>query len=217
MRQQQISTRKETLVICIHRSRLIALNNMRMYEMLNYLTGVLTMTVLSVALVGCAGSEGSPPQASVLDFHSIGFTATDISAVKDGYGVPGYDLYNYDQLCDRVGFVEPKLLKLANPYYPKRVEQKGIMGRVIVREMLSNAGQVLYVAILKTDNHIFDREALFAAAQQEYLPATCHGKPIQMWIVFPFDFKLHQVVRRDSNWVASEVVLHEYPIRLVTA
>lgn len=151
---------------------------------------IFTFASMICALIGCIGYEETS-KSQVLDFHSIGFTGTDTSAVKDGYSVPRYDLYNYDQVCDSAGFSEPRVLKTVAPYYPPEAQQEGITGHVLVRALLSDTGQVLYVAIMKTDNPVFDKYALFAATQDEFLPATCHGKKIQMWIVVPFHFMLH--------------------------
>jgi TonB family protein len=86
--------------------------------------------------------------------------------------------------------VDPAALKRKSPDYPPEALRSGAEGVVHVRLWVDTQGRVREAIIAQSDNPIFNAAALDAARQWEFSPATIKGKPVSVWVVLPFKFKL---------------------------
>lgn len=80
------------------------------------------------------------------------------------------------------GVVEPKVLRQANPRFPemaRRVGKEG--GTVTVRVLVDENGKVLRTELVNKLGFGFDGEALNAAKNATWAPATKYGVPVKMW------------------------------------
>jgi TonB family protein len=86
--------------------------------------------------------------------------------------------------------VPPVVKKKAEPVYPKLAMMAGIEGKVYLRLWVDTEGKVHEVRVMKSDHDVLNQSAVDAARQFEFAPATVGGKPVSVWIVVPFKFKI---------------------------
>lgn len=67
------------------------------------------------------------------------------------------------------------------PIYPRRAQQRGIEGYVIVEFTVSKLGTVVNPKVVKAEPaNIFDNAALQAAAKFKYKPRVVNGEPVEV-------------------------------------
>ncbi len=88
--------------------------------------------------------------------------------------------------------VQPKVVDLPNPKYPDMAIEKKIEGRVLVKIWIDRTGKPKKVVILESDNKIFDKPSIDAAEKAKFTPALAKGKPVDVWVVLPFTYKLKE-------------------------
>ncbi len=85
---------------------------------------------------------------------------------------------------------EPQIIKQSVPYYPELAQKAGMEGRVIVKIWINREGKPNEALVLKSDAEIFNRPAVEAAMKYRFTPAVLDNKPVGVWVVIPFTFKL---------------------------
>lgn len=100
-------------------------------------------------------------------------------------------LPNDDPTMDEVVAVEQQPVIVANvaPEYPELARQAGIEGRVILKALIDEKGNVTRVSVLQGDD-IFKESAVAAMYKMRFKPAINGSKPIKVWITIPFNFQL---------------------------
>ncbi len=88
--------------------------------------------------------------------------------------------------------VQPKIVQLPNPEYPKAAIEKKIEGRVIVKLWVDEKGRTKKAVIVESDNEIFNKPSIDAAEKARFTPAMAKGKPVDVWVLIPFTFKLKE-------------------------
>ena len=76
------------------------------------------------------------------------------------------------------------------PEYPIPARDAGIGGVVWVKILVSKKGTVTKAVVIKSDAEILNRPALEAARQWGFIPALLGGKPVAVWAVIPFRFRV---------------------------
>lgn len=89
--------------------------------------------------------------------------------------------------------VRPQFVKRVVPDYPHLAKIGGVEGVVWVKILVDKHGKVRDVLIAKASgsNIGFEEAALAAAKLCEFSPAIQNGRPIAIWVTFPFEFRLH--------------------------
>lgn len=78
-----------------------------------------------------------------------------------------------------------------NIKYPKKAEKDNIQGKVMVGFTVNKDGSIDDVTIKKSENNIFDAEALrVVKSMPNWNPATKDGKAVTSQMVLPIQFKL---------------------------
>ncbi|MBU8933763.1 MAG: energy transducer TonB [candidate division Zixibacteria bacterium] len=100
-----------------------------------------------------------------------------------------------DSLPDMNTFIpvdtQPELVYRHPPEYPRIAENARITGRVYLKTLIDESGEVLKSAVLKSSGNVWlDRAAKKAAAKNKYKPAIYQGKPILYWATYKVDFVL---------------------------
>ena len=87
--------------------------------------------------------------------------------------------------------VEPKLISLPEPAYPKEASEAGIEGVVWVRSLVDREGRVREITIEKRAeaNVGFEEAAMTAAKKAQWMPARRGGQPVPYWISHKIEFK----------------------------
>lgn len=71
------------------------------------------------------------------------------------------------------------IVKVA-PIYPRRAQERGLSGYVIVEFTVTRLGTVVDVKVIETTNSVFNRAAVKAAAKFKYKPKVVDGEPIDV-------------------------------------
>jgi TonB family protein len=87
-------------------------------------------------------------------------------------------------------FTKPRPLTLPRPNYPEYAREKKVQGTVCSVLLVDEYGKVASVLVLKRAGFGFDYEAVRAARQMRFSPATEDGKPVPFWIKFDIEFNL---------------------------
>ncbi len=78
-----------------------------------------------------------------------------------------------------------------NATYPPIAQENNLEGKVVMMVFLSKTGKVDKVQILKSDNSIFDKEAIAAVKRTTFSPATQNGLGITYKLPVTVKFKLN--------------------------
>lgn len=71
------------------------------------------------------------------------------------------------------------IVKVA-PIYPRRAQERGLSGYVIVEFTVTKHGTVTDAKVIESTNSVFDRAALKAALKFKYKPKVVDGEPIDV-------------------------------------
>ena len=94
---------------------------------------------------------------------------------------------------------QPEVVVQVPPVYPKTAKRKGIEGSVYVKMLVGKNGKVLKAVIIQTDNEVFNQPSIDAALQFVFTPAIAYKKPVIVWVLVPFKFKLNRHVTAQNN------------------
>lgn len=75
--------------------------------------------------------------------------------------------------------------------YPEICRQMQIQGKVVVKVLVGKDGKVQKHIIKKTPHELMSNEVVKNLNKLVFTPAIQAGKPTQMWVVVPFDFRLN--------------------------
>jgi TonB family protein len=126
--------------------------------------------------------DGSDRLAKLAYFDSAGAITEAVGDWGQGPDVPPPDFYPVDK--------EPQIIKDPTPVYPVLAQLAGIEGGVLIKIWVDKMGNVPEVLVLKSDAEIFNKSAVDAAMQAKFTPAIMNGKPVPVWVVIPYTFKL---------------------------
>lgn len=87
-----------------------------------------------------------------------------------------------------------------NIKYPEQEKKNGVEGRVVVRFMVSETGEVLHAVVVKSVSPGLDAEALRVVSRlPEFKPGTQNGVPVQTYFTLPVLFKLSDKQNQAGN------------------
>ena len=88
--------------------------------------------------------------------------------------------------------VVPSPLEQIAPVYPQLARLSGIEGKVYVKALIDEKGNVIKTEIMKSDNSVLDGAAVDAVKKSKFSPALDkQNKPVKVWVVIPMSFKLN--------------------------
>jgi TonB family protein len=86
-----------------------------------------------------------------------------------------------------------KLIKQVHPIYPPEVKLQGIGGSVVVRAVISTAGEPINPEVINSNvNPALARAALDAFRQWRYQPTLLNGEPVEVVTTVTMSFELEQ-------------------------
>lgn len=101
------------------------------------------------------------------------------------------DSYNKGELAPVAVITRrPKVKKRIMAVYPERMRELGIEGRVVLELLIDARGRVKKVRLLRGLRPELDKEAIKAARQMIFSPATVNGTPVAIKIPYTFTFVL---------------------------
>lgn len=99
-----------------------------------------------------------------------------------GKDVPPPDFYPVDK--------EPQVVDMPEAAYPDLAQRAGLAGRVFVKIWVDENGNPRKALVLLSDHQVFDQPCIDAAMKAKFTPAMMNGKPVPVWVVVPYTFKL---------------------------
>ncbi len=82
------------------------------------------------------------------------------------------------------------MLKSTSPVYPKIARDAGLEGKVWIKALVDRDGSVVDAVMYKSCGlNILDQEALKAAKDNKFNPATKDGRPVATWVAYPVVFE----------------------------
>ena len=93
-----------------------------------------------------------------------------------------------DVMPEPIGGIEA-IMK--NVVYPESAKEEGIQGKVYVRLIVDENGNVSFTEVLKGVNEDLDKAAVDAIKKTKFTPAMKDNKPVKCEIAIPVQFKLH--------------------------
>ena len=139
----------------------------------------LTFLILVVPLgVVSQVSRGYIPD----DGRSLPIRLDDSTAADTILSIPSVSEYP-------TGMLEPEVMRRVSPLYPPELKRDSATVRVYVKALVNDRGEVVKALVFKSTNRRFNQNALRAAMQWRFKPATNKRKPISAWISIPFRIK----------------------------
>jgi hypothetical protein len=121
---------------------------------------------------------------------------------------------------------EPQIIKQALPVYPEIAQQGRIEGKVFVKVLVDGQGKPIQASVaafnlrpedataqaqssienvsilshgVRVSEKIFNQPSIDAAMQFRFTPAMANSKPVAVWVVIPFTFRLKE--DSTSDWL----------------
>ena len=86
----------------------------------------------------------------------------------------------------------PRVLKPVTPVYPFQATVSGIEGRVVLRFIVDENGEVQNPVVIKAEPEgVFEEAALAAIAKYKFIPATIGKRKVKCIAVMPVGFKIN--------------------------
>lgn len=105
--------------------------------------------------------------------------------------------------------VAPTLLEY-EILYPLEARNRGYEGMVLVKVLVDEGGTVRNIRIARTSGiSMLDSAAVQTAKNFVFSPAIVDGKPTQLWVTIPVEFKLEEMRIDLTVWVNEVVALQQ--------
>jgi protein TonB len=87
---------------------------------------------------------------------------------------------------------KPRVLRPVTPVYPLDAQRKGIEGKVVLRFVVDENGQVKDPEVIKAEpTGVFEQAALAAIIKYRFDPAVVNDKKVKCFAVLPIGFRLN--------------------------
>ncbi len=101
--------------------------------------------------------------------------------------VLGYNSLAQDKQPEPIGGIEA-ILK--NVVYPQSAKEANIQGKVLIKAIIDEKGNVAETEVINSIQKDCDQAAVDAIKKTKFTPATKDGKPVIAEVVIPIMFKL---------------------------
>lgn len=103
------------------------------------------------------------------------------------FSVLGFNSFAQDKQSEPIGGAE-EMIK--NVVYPASAKEAGIQGKVFVKAIIDENGNVTETSILKSVNDDCDKAAMDAIKKTKFTPGIKDNKPVKAEVTIPVMFKL---------------------------
>ncbi len=84
-----------------------------------------------------------------------------------------------------------RLLTKPEPHYTKAARNEQVVGTVVLRCVFAADGTVKHILVVQSLPKGLTEQAVAAARQIQFVPATRDGKPVSMWMQLEYNFNLY--------------------------
>jgi TonB family protein len=139
--------------------------------------------------------ENAPPPPPPPPADGVTAIADGVTVIKETTGDKGAEsapFVKVEQMPEYPGGEAGMLTHIAtNIKYPEYAKTNRITGQVIVRFVVSAAGKVEMISVLKGVHPELDAEAVrVVKTLSDFKPGTQGGKPVPVWMMVPINFTL---------------------------
>jgi len=103
------------------------------------------------------------------------------------FSVIGFNSHAQDKQPGPIGGIEA-ILK--NVIYPQSAKEANIQGKVLIKAIIDEKGNVAETEVINSIQKDCDQAAVDAIKKTKFTPATKDGKPVKAEVVIPVMFKL---------------------------
>lgn len=129
-------------------------------------------------------SEVIQSQSTIFTTFVDGIEVASVMDVKNGQG-------SVPTLVS--GLVKPPgLIEKVVPKYPEDARRARLMGKVVLKAIIDESGNVAHVEVVEGLSESLDRAALKAVKKWRYRPATLDGKEVRVYFTVVVNFNLPQ-------------------------
>jgi protein TonB len=87
--------------------------------------------------------------------------------------------------------IQPELIYKHKPDYPQFAQNAGLTGTVWVQVLVDEEGNVMRAQVAKSCGvKLLDEAAVEGAKKCTFKPAIQNGRPVKIWVSFPYEFQL---------------------------
>ena len=106
--------------------------------------------------------------------------------------IPDYPYVLVEDMPEFIGGKEALLTWISqNIRYPEEASKQKIEGQVVLRFVVKSDGKVREVVVLKSDNPVFNEEAIrVVSSMNQWKPGSQNGKKVDVYYMTPVEFKL---------------------------
>ncbi|ADD68374.1 TonB family protein [Denitrovibrio acetiphilus DSM 12809] len=85
----------------------------------------------------------------------------------------------------------PSIVYKTDPVYPFTAKRRQVTGKVILKFLVKSSGEVSDMQIVSSEPEgVFDEAVRNAIARWRFKPGIYDGKPVNTWVVAPFEFRM---------------------------
>lgn len=112
--------------------------------------------------------------------------------------IENFDIKNNVMLdsCTEENASIPEIKKKGVPNYPRLAKLDKKTAEVWVKVQVEVTGRPVDVVVAKTTDpdgkYGFNEAAIDGAFNCNFRPSICNGKPVKVWVTFPYEFKLYR-------------------------
>ncbi len=143
--------------------------------------------IASVAVAAAAVATTFPLVKSGAMVSMSVSTGEDTSSAKSGDEESDTKIFRFVPDGD---VTEPKAIHKVNPTYPEEARKAGLMGVVVCETVITAAGEISDVKILRTADEVFNQPTIDALKQWKFAPATLEGEPVDVIYVLTVNYRL---------------------------
>jgi len=163
---------------------------------------ILLLVLIGLIVFACTSKKGTNKH-EIKDTIMYQTSNNDSIICTSPGGFPYNDrsnvFINVDQMPQFPGG-ELKLLEFIsrNLHYPIIAKENGIQGRVVVRFVVTETGQIEKLEILRSLYPACDNEAMrIVKLLPKFIPGKQEGKNVSVWYILPVTFKLDNHVQKN--------------------
>lgn len=129
--------------------------------------------------------SGAPSQSSSSDSRSA-----PCQAPAESWWAP-FDTCKYLPVSPKVGGLQPpRALSMVDPKYSDAARKAKLQGTVVVAVAINENGEVDAAKVVRSLSRDLDQNAMDAAKQYKFAPATKDGKPVAVQLAIEMNFRL---------------------------
>jgi TonB family protein len=147
----------------------------------------------AVVVVACVAVAGAAVATTFPFVKSAAMVSMSVSSGEETSSTKASDeesdptTFRFDPDGD---VTEPKVIHKVNPTYPEEARKARLTGVVVCETVITAAGEISDVKILRTADEVFNQPTIDALKQWKFEPATLEGEPVDVIYILTIKYRL---------------------------